>query len=157
MGRVLDELADLGALGIEWATLDAQHFGVPQRRRRVFIVACFDPRIGSADPLLPVATRCQGHPQPGATPGQDVAGAVGSGLAHTRFPSLRTNAYNNSDLGMEAQMLVLEREREIVTALRASTGGPDDNRAQGGHLIVQHQSSPANEGATATMWTEQHG
>lgn len=82
MGRVLDELADIGAVAIEWGTLDAQHFGVPQRRRRVFIVACFDPRTASGGPLLPVSTRCEGHPQPGAAEGQDVArtaarGAVG--------------------------------------------------------------------------------
>lgn len=35
-------LGALGQLGYGWAyrTLDAQHFGVPQRRRRVFVVAC---------------------------------------------------------------------------------------------------------------------
>jgi DNA (cytosine-5)-methyltransferase 1 len=42
---VLDSLADSGALAIEWAVLDAQHFGVPQRRRRIFLVAVYDPTI----------------------------------------------------------------------------------------------------------------
>lgn len=83
MGRCLDELADCGAVGVEWAVLDAQHFGVPQRRRRVFIVAWFDPRVGRADPLLPVASRCQGHPQPGTTEGEDVAGSVVPRVAAT--------------------------------------------------------------------------
>jgi DNA (cytosine-5)-methyltransferase 1 len=41
-GAVLDEMADLGAVAIEWHCLDAQFFGVPQRRRRVFVLACFD-------------------------------------------------------------------------------------------------------------------
>jgi DNA (cytosine-5)-methyltransferase 1 len=36
---VLNDLADLG-YGIAYRVLDAQHFGVPQRRRRVFIVGC---------------------------------------------------------------------------------------------------------------------
>lgn len=56
-GAVLDTLAEAGALVIEWAVLDAQHFGVPQRRRRVFVVACFDPVVaaGCPDPLLPVS------------------------------------------------------------------------------------------------------
>lgn len=80
MGRVLDELADCGAVGIEWATLDAQHFGVPQRRRRVFIVAWWDPRIGSTDPLLPVAQGCARHPQPGGTAGPDPARTVAACL-----------------------------------------------------------------------------
>jgi DNA (cytosine-5)-methyltransferase 1 len=35
---VLGEMADLGARDIAWRVLDAQWFGVPQRRRRVFVV-----------------------------------------------------------------------------------------------------------------------
>ena len=56
-GRALDLLADAGALVIEWAQLDAQFFGVPQRRRRVFVVACFDPGAADRcpDPLLALA------------------------------------------------------------------------------------------------------
>lgn len=42
-GEVLNKMADIGALGIEWHVLDAQWFGVAQRRRRVFVVACFCP------------------------------------------------------------------------------------------------------------------
>jgi len=58
-GVVLDELAQLGAVAIEWRVLDAQHFGVPQRRRRVFVVAIFNPATAERcpDPLLPVPTR----------------------------------------------------------------------------------------------------
>jgi site-specific DNA-cytosine methylase len=40
-GAALGALADLGALDIGWAVLDAQWFGVAQRRRRVFVVADF--------------------------------------------------------------------------------------------------------------------
>lgn len=40
-GCVLDALADAGALDIGWRVLDAQWFGVAQRRRRVFLVADF--------------------------------------------------------------------------------------------------------------------
>jgi DNA (cytosine-5)-methyltransferase 1 len=41
--KVLDTLAEVGALGIEWACLDAQYFGVPQHRLRLFTVATFCP------------------------------------------------------------------------------------------------------------------
>ena len=37
-GIILHDLDELG-YDIAWGTLDAQHFGVPQRRRRVFVVA----------------------------------------------------------------------------------------------------------------------
>ena len=55
-GSVLDGLAESGALGIEWAVLDARWFGVPQRRRRIFVVAEFDPAraFRGGEPLLAV-------------------------------------------------------------------------------------------------------
>ena len=62
-GIILDEMAKAGALVIEWAVLDAQHFGVPQRRRRVFVIAIFDPAIAERcpNPLLPVAESLPGY------------------------------------------------------------------------------------------------
>ncbi len=56
-GIVLDEVAKVGAMVIEWAILDARYFGVPQRRRRIFLVALFDPDLAdrSPDRLLPLA------------------------------------------------------------------------------------------------------
>ena len=62
-GIILNEMAEAGALVIEWAVLDAQHFGVPQRRRRVFVIAIFDPAIAQRcpNPLLPVAESLPGH------------------------------------------------------------------------------------------------
>lgn len=62
-GVILDEMAEAGALAIEWAVLDAQYFGVPQRRRRVFVIAIFDPVLAerSPSPLLPVAESLPGH------------------------------------------------------------------------------------------------
>lgn len=50
---VLQELADCWPVAIEWRVLDAQYFGVPQRRRRVFLVAVFDPGIKCAGPIFP--------------------------------------------------------------------------------------------------------
>jgi DNA (cytosine-5)-methyltransferase 1 len=54
---VLETLDDVGALAQWWYVLDAQFFGVPQRRRRVFVVSVFDPaiieRVGDGE-ILPV-------------------------------------------------------------------------------------------------------
>jgi DNA (cytosine-5)-methyltransferase 1 len=50
-------MAEAGAVAIEWSVLDAQHFGIPQRRRRVFVIAIFDPVLANRcpNPLLPVS------------------------------------------------------------------------------------------------------
>lgn len=76
---------------------------------------------------------------------------AGGGLSD-RAASLNTG----TRLDLDTETFVL-RERERVNALTSSQGGPDDNDAQAGHLIVQPLCSQARDAATATTWTEQHG
>ena len=80
---VLHEMAEAGALVLEWAVLDARWFGVPQRRRRVFLVACFDPGAAERcpDPLLPVGPRVRRDPRPGDEAGPNTAGTARGGAA----------------------------------------------------------------------------
>ena len=47
-GVVISALADAGYRHVEWRVLDSQFFGVPQRRRRVFVVASVRESSGSA-------------------------------------------------------------------------------------------------------------
>lgn len=157
---------ELGARDIAWRTLDARHWGVAQRRRRVFLVADF--RGERAGQILFEPEGCSRNPAAGGEAGADVAGTIGSctpgagykndldrcgtyvssgrgwwdeanaaGTLGTEsraihetnlvanavtpgmrrasgnrsgenmvVPCLRSNAYNNSDPTMEAQMLV---------------------------------------------------
>lgn len=78
MAAVIGALVDCG-FGISWRVLDAQHFGVPQRRRRVFIVGCFgDSGRASAEVLFePEGVR--GDSAEGREEGAAVTGAVGGG------------------------------------------------------------------------------
>jgi len=80
MGRCLNELALIGAVGIEWRVLDAQYFGVPQRRRRVFILASFDPRASSTGPILFEPESLRRDIETGNETGQDVASTLGGGV-----------------------------------------------------------------------------
>lgn len=61
-GVVLSSLADIGAITQEYAVLDAQYFGVPQRRRRIFLVSIYDSAASERcpDPLLPLIQGSRG-------------------------------------------------------------------------------------------------
>jgi site-specific DNA-cytosine methylase len=82
-GRLLYEMEQLG-YGVAWRTLDARYFGVPQRRRRVFLVGS----LGSdrAGEVLFECEGCERHPATrraswqatarGTQDGSGVAGAL---------------------------------------------------------------------------------
>jgi DNA (cytosine-5)-methyltransferase 1 len=68
-GEVLYEMDEAGACFSEWRLLDAQYFGVPQRRRRVFVISVFDSATAARcpDPLLPVCEGVRGDIETGGT------------------------------------------------------------------------------------------
>lgn len=59
---------------LAWRTMDAQHWGVPQRRLRISLV--LDLTGGRAGEILFEPESLRGHFAPGVTPGQATAGAV---------------------------------------------------------------------------------
>lgn len=82
-GVILDEMAEAGALVQEWRVLDAQYFGVPQRRRRVFLVSIFDSATAARcpNPLLPVSQSVRRDTETSGTPRQEPAGTTPEGVA----------------------------------------------------------------------------
>ncbi|MEL6707625.1 MAG: DNA cytosine methyltransferase [Pseudomonadota bacterium] len=73
------EQANADSYGLAWRVLDAQYFGVPQRRRRVFIVGYIgDWRRAAA--VLFERESLQRHPAPLRKQGQGVAGTLDAGL-----------------------------------------------------------------------------
>ena len=82
-GVILDEMAEAGALVQEWRVLDAQYFGVPQRRRRVFLVSIFDSATAARcpNPLLPVSQSVRRDTQTSGTERQEPAGTTPEGVA----------------------------------------------------------------------------
>jgi len=74
-------LGALEQLGYGWAyrVLDAQYFGVPQRRRRVFVVASLGGRDVAASVLLKPESLCW-HPAPRRKKGQATAADAGAGV-----------------------------------------------------------------------------
>jgi DNA (cytosine-5)-methyltransferase 1 len=95
-GVILNEMAEAGALVQEWRVLDAQYFGVPQRRRRVFLISIFDTATATRcpDPLLPVSEGVQWHPATSHTTRQTVAGETPASSGSSSF---RMRAFGDYD------------------------------------------------------------
>lgn len=76
-GSIIGGLAQCG-YGCAYRVLDAQYFGVPQRRRRVFVVGHLgDWRRAAA--VLFERDSLSGHPGAGKEKGQDIAACLGGG------------------------------------------------------------------------------
>ena len=84
-GLILDEMASAGALVIEWAIVDAQHW-IPQRRKRVFVVAIFDPVLAERcpSPLLPFSESLSGDTKKSPKAREETAEATGGSVAYTK-------------------------------------------------------------------------
>ena len=76
--RCIGELLESGASEIGWRMFDSQYFGVPQRRKRVFIVADFGGR--SCDEIFAITESLPGYPAPSRESGQGIAGDVEAGI-----------------------------------------------------------------------------
>lgn len=70
---------------LAWRTMDAQHWGVPQRRLRISLI--LDLTGGRAGEILFEPESLRGHFAPGVTPGQATAGTAenGAGTADRAF------------------------------------------------------------------------
>lgn len=73
-GVVISALADAGYRHVEWRVLDSQFFGVPQRRRRVFIVATT--RDYGGREVLVEREGFGWNPSQGRTQGTDTTGSI---------------------------------------------------------------------------------
>ena len=149
------EGAAVGSEGmVEWAVLDAQWFGVAQRRRRVFALADFGD-WASRPPVLLEPQSLRGDSPPRREPGQgasaDVAGGVDeSGIQHvvgTLCCDTHPGAYSGQDaytgrlvptaysiMPMNSGKDYKARETDIAQPIMAA-GGRIGN--QGGDAVVQ--------------------
>lgn len=72
---------------VAWRVLDAQFFGLAQRRQRVFVVALSGPgRWAAPDALLPIVEGMRGHPAPSREAWQDTAGTLEARTSAGGFP-----------------------------------------------------------------------
>jgi DNA (cytosine-5)-methyltransferase 1 len=137
-GTVINEMAEAGAHLQEYALLDAQHFGIPQRRRRVFLISCFDSATADRcpDPLLPVAESLRGDTKKGKPKGQSVTSQVTDSVRGDGgiLGSEIVGSLNTSDAKMISTQYVNENKCVVepyVKSRRAQTSTDDETWVHG--------------------------
>lgn len=97
---VLQTLENIGALAIEWHILDARWFGVPQRRKRIFVVAIFDTGIANTCPpeILPVAPRRTWNPPTVKKAWKKYSAQTEAGATGTGYRMVGFGEYADDDL-----------------------------------------------------------
>jgi DNA (cytosine-5)-methyltransferase 1 len=150
-GEVLHEMDEAGACFSEWVVLDAQYFGVPQRRRRVFVISCFDfaTASGCPDKIFAVGESRSGDFAKGKPKGQDSSGEVadsfgaGSQSGHTDDNGVLRGTVTSKwakgsggPAGDEAYNLVVE-EQPVAYTVRNREGKPGGGK---GPLVSEDTS-----------------
>ena len=128
-GVVLGTMADLG-YSVGWRVLDAQHFGVPQRRRRVFIVG----RRATSGGVAEILVKSEGlrrDPSTSKQAGQGTTGSTQESFGQTGFAK-----YSPGVTTLTATTYKRPEDNVVVTS--SSFGGYTEGvgtlRANGGDL-----------------------
>lgn len=143
LGTILGALGDIG-YGFTYRVLDAQFFGVPQRRRRVFIVGCLGDARRAGEILLEPEGGCWNP---------STRGEARADVAPTLAARTRGGGWPGTDEAADGYVIPAEPGSGVVNALTASGlggGGPDDNLAQAGHLVAA-QCHGNNVGPIGTL------
>jgi DNA (cytosine-5)-methyltransferase 1 len=135
---VLKEMAGLGASFVEWGILDAQFFGVPQRRRRVFVVACLDPSVseGSGQQILTVGESVPRNTKKGKQARKDTPGEATASFGSSSFGGWteqdQSITLSARDYKSASNIVV----NDIAPTLRSGgDGGVPSSRGE--HLVIQ--------------------
>jgi DNA (cytosine-5)-methyltransferase 1 len=131
----------------EWATLDAQFFGVAQRRRRMFALADFGD-WASRPPVLFERHSLQGHPAPSREARERIAPTVGTGAPFSRTGNGR----------VEAEAIVSEWPADVACTLNAAFGskqGLEDQHALGGAQLFVPSVIYATDGQANAAFSDE--
>lgn len=144
MGTVLRAFSELG-YGWAYRVLDAQWWGVPQRRRRVFLVGCLGESWQRAAAVLFEPSRLCWDSQASREERADVAAAVAASAGHHGRSSPRGDGSDN---------LVVNARQDPITSEIAQ---PDtDGTTQAVAFSCKDHGADASDGAAPTLRAMSH-
>lgn len=144
---------------IAWRVFDAQFWGVPQRRRRIALVADFGGK--SAPEILFERKSVRGYTPPSGTPWKDFAAAVaerfGGADNHNAEPGTINVAYSFDSLSSNSMKSKNPYSgcRKINISKTLDTTIPDPSKNQGGIAIV-YDARGNGDGQIAPTMTGDH-
>jgi DNA (cytosine-5)-methyltransferase 1 len=165
--RCIGELLESGASEIGWRMFDSQYFGVPQRRKRVFIVADFGGR--SCDEIFAITESLPGYPAPSRESGEGIAGDVEAGFTASSFGGYErgcgTLRSQGGDLGGGSETLLTQGadvyNRELtgeVACTLTAEGAGDPTRSGPKAISWNGDVTPkASEDVSVTLRSQQGG
>jgi len=138
---VLSAFRECGARDIAWRILDAQYFGIPQRRRRIFLIADF--RGERASQILFERESSPGDTPPSREKGQEIAYSLRANPSHSGDKGdggINTTLIAKSLSTNPADRLSGE-DNYIVGMLHNGTPGRDASDAADNKLIAWNWQS----------------
>ena len=147
-----------GRWSVAWRVHDAQYWGVPQRRRRISVVADFGG--DTAGEILFERKSVSGHPAESGTAGERLAGNAESGASYAvrirggcdgggKGALVQTEKSGTLGTGNDQTIFCMETQRdcvipsqaltEVASTLRAGAGAPKHDADIRGRLAISYE------------------
>lgn len=139
-GTILGKMDELG-YGISWRILDGQHFGVPQRRRRVFIVGYFGDGERAREILF--------KPESGS---RNSSKGKQAGQKTSAFTASSLGGCGPDDNSAQAHHIVAFEKAGTLASRTEGGGFPGSDDAFSGYVIPFRKSQRAHHSQDCETW-----
>lgn len=157
-------LAD--GFSLAWRVLDAQYWGVPQRRKRIYLVADFDSEC--AGKILFESEGLSGYSAEGFKAWQRTAAATESGSGTTGAVCLNDQGGNRMDVTEEVTCTLRAEAHHPPCVMESAAGFCTEHSAKARGIGYEDETSPTHRAGTVpaavyenhsqdTRYTELHG
>ena len=125
---------------IAWRVLDAQYHGVPQRRKRIFLVADFNG--GSAGKILFESESVPWHTPPGFRKGQETAGDTGESTDTSGKLCLNDQGGARMDVTDDVTATLRARANNHAPCIMRSAGFCTEHSSKSRSIGYEEETSP---------------